>query len=80
MLIFIYLQYYIPFTKRVPSPDYLSWKTDDTLKKFVPIATFMGSIGVMGLLISFGSIWGFLGTPLIVFSILTSIVTILNIL
>ena len=80
LLIFIYLQYYIPFTKNIPSPNYSTWKTDDTLKKFVSIATFMGLIGIMGLLISFWNIWGFVGTPLVVFSILTSFVNILNIL
>ncbi|GBC00980.1 hypothetical protein RclHR1_04020006 [Rhizophagus clarus] len=80
LLIFIYLQYYIPFTKRVSPPKYSSWNTDDTLKKFIPIATSMGLIGVIGLLISFWHIWGFFGTPLVVFSALKSIINILNIL
>ncbi|CAG8493829.1 1940_t:CDS:2 [Funneliformis caledonium] len=78
--IFVYLQYYIPFTKDVPPPNYGLWDVDDTLKKFIPIATILSIICVMGLLISFWNIWGFFGTPLIVFSLLTSFISILNIL
>ncbi|CAB4470385.1 unnamed protein product [Rhizophagus irregularis] len=80
LLIFIYLQYYIPFTKKASPPKYSSWNTDDTLKKFIPIATFMGLIGVVGLLFSFWHIWGFFGTPLVIFSALKSIIHIINIL
>ncbi|PKK79609.1 hypothetical protein RhiirC2_349416 [Rhizophagus irregularis] len=80
LLIFIYLQYYIPFTKKASPPKYSSWNTDDTLKKFIPIATFMGLIGVVGLLFSFCHIWGFFGTPLVIFSALKSIIHNINIL
>ncbi|RIA91386.1 hypothetical protein C1645_822082 [Glomus cerebriforme] len=80
LLIFIYLQYYIPFTKKVSPPKFSSWNTDNNLKNFIPIATFMGLIGIIGLLISFWHIWGFFGTPLVIFSALVSIVNILNVL
>ncbi|CAI2164495.1 11399_t:CDS:2 [Funneliformis geosporum] len=62
--IFIYLQYYIPFKKDIPPPNYGSWDFDDSLKKFIPIATILGVICVMGLFISLWNICGFFGTSL----------------
>ena len=75
-MIFIYLHYYL----KIPPQNYKLWDVDNTLKKFIPISTFLGIIFIMGLLISFWKIWGFFGTPLVIFSTLKSIVNIINIL
>ncbi|CAG8446964.1 2398_t:CDS:2 [Diversispora eburnea] len=50
-------------------PNYKVWNQDETLKKFIPIATLTGVIGVSGFTISCWFIWGVF-SPLVVLNLI----------
>ncbi|RHZ70611.1 hypothetical protein Glove_269g13 [Diversispora epigaea] len=76
-LVFIYLQVFLPLIRHTSKPNYKVWNQDETLKKFIPIATLTGVIGISGFIISCWFIWGVF-SPLVVLSTLMGIVGILN--
>ncbi|CAG8685416.1 1728_t:CDS:2 [Cetraspora pellucida] len=68
-----------------PPPKYSAWKNDawkndEMLGKFIPIATIMGTIGIMGMIVDFWSVWGFFRAPIIVLGLLRGVVAFLEIL
>ncbi|CAG8625162.1 1040_t:CDS:2 [Acaulospora morrowiae] len=76
-LIFLYLNFYLPYIKHTPPPNYRLWNRDETLKKYIPIATVTSTLGILGFIISCWKIWGFF-SPLVVSGMLMGIVGIMN--